>query len=683
MVDELLGINYTEKIIDCVRETFNSLAYNEKVVLSARYGIYNELFNNVIFESDNDIQINDKIQITSHILQEFYESLFPKNRFSENRKYTLEEIGQELGLTRERIRQIEKRALKRFSKEFQKQFQKYYEVLSQQLQNKQTYLYLQETDKLIKYESLINTIWDLYENITFYIDFSVGLIIKKGLSLEKILEDENLPADIKQKIEKFIYRSYVTIDNKRIKDNKVEILNYYLKVYCRKPKKFSDIQNLYMDMLIANGLQDRTDLLYDDSTLYNKLTHLNYILLSPGKVLRYYEPENIEKVINNINLDKYHDVEISARKIFLDNFELMEKYEIYDEYELHNLLKKNINNPDIKFVRMPTIRFGNANKDAQVLDLLKRLSPISNIDLAKAYEDEYGVDITTFFSGYLKSISQYLNDGVYSLDIEVMSEEDLRILQKELVNEFYWKEDLESLYKNTIRNANLKNLNSYNLNKLNYTMTSTCIYSNKYSSLSDYIKHFLAQDIINMKLNNKFRSVQLFYVYYSEYKNNLELIEFSPDICINVHKLESVGIDKNILIDYQKRVKDFCTDEFFTIYSLRNKGFKYDMLDNLGFDDYFYSSILINDSEIQFKKISDVYLMKKNSNSFDFADFLIYIIGKFRKIDIYDLCDYIKAQYNLDINRYKIITITKECSLYYSQITEKVYIDYDEFYNEI
>lgn len=664
MVDELVEINYTDKIIDCVRETFDGLSYDERVVLSARYGLYNECF-----------------KVLEDIFKKYdvaHESLFP-----ENRKYTFEEIGQKIGVTRQRIQQHVSRILKKFNENFKEKFQEYYEILSQLFKNEQSYLYIQEIDKIKKYEFLINAIWKSYKDTSFYIDFSVGLIIKKGFPLEQLLEEKVLPADVKHRIEKFIYRNYVTIDNKRIKDNRIEILDYYLKAYCRKPKKFSDIQTLYKYMLIANGLRNRTDLLYDDTTLYNRLTHLNYILLSSGKIMRYYEPENINIVIKNINLDKYHDIEISARKIFFDNFELMEKYEIYDEYELHNLLKKNINNPNIDFVRMPTIRFGSANREKQVLDLLKMLSPISPMELAKAYSDEYGVDTTTFFAGYLKYISQYLDNGVYTLNIEIMPEEHLNMLQKKLNNDFYWKEELENLYKDTIHNANLKNLNSYNLSKLNYTMTSTGIYSNKYSSLSDYIKHFLAQDIINMRINNKFRSIQIFYMYYSEYKKNLDLIEFSPDIYINIHKLESVGIEKTVLINYQNKVKEFCVDKFFTICSLRMNGFKYDILDALGFDDYFYSSILVNDSEIQYKKILNVYLMKKDNKPFDLADFLIYIMGKFRKIDVYDLCDYIKGQYGLEISKYKIIAITKECNLYYNQITEKVYLDYDEFYNEI
>lgn len=680
-MDELLEINYTDKIIDCINKAFCGLSIKEQDVLSARNGLYNEFKAKSKTIPDEILSTIDFMFSDDNI--EHKQAPEKKNLFVENKKYTLDEIGQEFGVTRERIRQIENKAIKKFNTQFQEQFQKYYNALSQILENKQSYILISHIENLKKYESITNLIYDSYENIVFYIDFSVGLIIKNGITLESLLEDDTVPANIKQQIEKYIYRNYITIDNKKIKDNRIEILNYYLMAYCRKPQNFNEIQNSYMDMLITNNLSHRTDLLYDDSTLYNRLTSLNYVLLSPGKVLRYYSPEGIEKIVNSINLKKYHNIEISARKLYLDNIDLMEKYEIYNEYELHNLLKKNINNQEIDFARMPTIRFGNVNKKNQVLELLKMLSPISYMDLAKAYEDEYGVDTSTFCANYLDYISKYLVDGKYTLEADIMSESNLNILKNALTEDFYWKEDLEDIYQKLIGDANLKDLNSYNLGKLNYSMASTCIYSKKYSSLSDFIKHFLSQDIVNMKNNSRLRSIQTFYAHYSEFKNNLDIIEFSPDIYINIKKLNSAGISKDILIDYQNKVKNYCEDKFFTIYSLRNQGFKYDVLDNLGFEDYFYSSILINDKEIQSKKILNVYLMKKDNRPFDIADFLIYVMGKLRKIDIYDLCDYIKKQYNLDINRYKIVAISKECSLYYNQITEKVYLDYNEFFNEI
>ena len=58
---------------------------------------------------------------------------------------------------------------------------------------------------------------------------------------------------------------------------------------------------------------------------------------------------------------------------------LIKKLPLYDVdncYVLHNLLNKNIKNDNVIFKRMPTICFGNADRDYQVLELLKRLSPV-------------------------------------------------------------------------------------------------------------------------------------------------------------------------------------------------------------------------------------------------------------------------------------------------------------------
>ena len=108
-----------------------------------------------------------------------------------------------------------------------------------------------------------------------------------------------------------------------------------------------------------------------------------------------------------LNLCTYNNVIISANKIYKSNLDLMNKYDIRNCYELHNLLNKNINDNNITFKRMPTICFGNANRDSQVLELLKKMSPVSAKNLASAYEDKYGDALETVLSNYLNSVEQY------------------------------------------------------------------------------------------------------------------------------------------------------------------------------------------------------------------------------------------------------------------------------------
>ena len=639
--DELFLINYVEEIINAIDEEIDKLKDNAKDTIIKRFGLL------------------------------------------DGNKKTLEEIGKEYGVTRERIRQLESINLTRISRSINPKLKQINEYLNQILTPNNNCVPFEIQNGFLNYENIIKELLN-YSKTSFYVDFNVGLIIKEGITLEDLLDDDSVATDLKVKIEKFVYKDFIKINNHRIKNTKNDILIYFLRTHCRKGIKFNDFQNLYMDFLISNGLNDRDDLLYFDNTLYNKLSVMDCLLLSPGKFLRYYDVELAKDLVKKLDLSSYKDIEISSRKLYLENLELMQEYEIENEYELHNLLKKHLHNNYIDFSRMPIINFGTPNRDKQMEDLLYQLSPIKSRDFALAYEDKYGVDTKNFIANYAKSINKYLTNGYYVIHTENLNNEHLEILKNKLTEDFYWKEDLEIIYTSLFKDGNLKNLNAQNIKLLNYTMASSCIYSDKFNSLADCVEHIiLSGNTFNLNIQNKFRSLAAFYQVFSKLRNNMDIIEFDNGNYINFKKLESVGLNKNDLYEYQNKVINYIGDKYFTVISLKNDGLKYDKLDKLGFDEYFYSSILINNPSIQYRKIQNTYLMKKGEEQFELSDFLIYVMGKLRKIDIYDLCDYIKTQYGLDINRYKIVAITKECSLYYNQITEKVYIDYDEFYNEI
>ena len=50
----------------------------------------------------------------------------------------------------------------------------------------------------------------------------------------------------------------------------------------------------------------------------------------------------MKKFLTALELTKYKNIEYSSLKIFRDNLDLMKEYDVQDEYELHNLLKKNL-----------------------------------------------------------------------------------------------------------------------------------------------------------------------------------------------------------------------------------------------------------------------------------------------------------------------------------------------------
>lgn len=79
--------------------------------------------------------------------------------------------------------------------------------------------------------------------------------------------------------------------------------------------------------------------------------------------MRYYNSKayNFDELLFEINIKQYSNEVISTGKIFMEFPQIMHKYDIRDEYELHNLLRRfcvTETYPTMVFKRMPNIMFG-------------------------------------------------------------------------------------------------------------------------------------------------------------------------------------------------------------------------------------------------------------------------------------------------------------------------------------
>ena len=153
---------------------------------------------------------------------------------------------------------------------------------------------------------------------------------------------------------------------------------------------------------------------------------------------------------------------------------------------------------------------------------------------------------------------------------------------------------------------------------------------------------------------------------------------------INILRLNEVGVTVADLDDYCQCVREFVKDDrFFTIQSIRQEGF-YHKLDELAFEDWFYSSIVVEDKEnVSSLRYSWNRIMRLGKSQFNLSDFIEWIILDKIKIDIYDLLDLLWEKYSIKTEKYKIISAAKEKNLYYDEIMETVYIDYDTYFEEI
>lgn len=560
---------------------------------------------------------------------------------------TLEEIGTKLKVTRERIRQIFKKVTERrplLSEDYYK-------------------------DCFEKYDILKSDFMKLYEIDEFSYNY-LNLFYNKGVDpFINILDNENISRNIRNKAEELLSKNFLFVNNNIINKTRYNFLMYVLKEYCCDEVVVEDFKWIYTEFLKENSLENEifqfTDR-YFESTLANNKN----ILWKYKKKLRYYDIESydINDFINNLHLINYKNIEISALKLFKDNFDLMIQYDIRDEYELHNLLKKNFTNTDeliIDFSRMPLIQFGNVNRDMQVLDMLLLTSPISNYDFAKEYENEYGVKSKTVLANFLKCIDEYLYNGMFSIEYNNLSEHEYFYMNKMLTNDFYTISDIKKIYLEEYPNGDISLVNSFNIKLLGYKVFSNYAISNKYTSVDNYIRKCLTQkDLTNINDFKSITLIQQYYIILQELRSDLVIIEYEPFNYINIRKLEEKGVFKSHLRAYINSALKIVEDNYFTIKYLNNIGFSHE-LDELGLDDYFYASLVRTNPKIKYIKTNGTFIFKSDVESIRILDFLIYLIGKLRSIDIYDFIDYLKDTYGVLYNKNKVLTLISNSSLYY------------------
>ncbi len=514
--------------------------------------------------------------------------------------------------------------------------------------------------------------------------------------IKKILNDNIIPNWIVENYRKYLKHSISAMflcvqedNNRMIKKTRKDIEIYVLSKYCRDECTFDEFVDRYQQFLCKYNLENNEALKITDSekrSQENQLSRSSFVLWKYGKILRYYNitERDYTELLQTLNLEQYKNIEISTLKFIREYPNTMKKYDIRDEYELHNLLKKidfGKNNPNINF-SMPYIRFGEFNRDEAIKNFLFELAPISVEDLANTLSNEYGFQTSTVMS-WFKCIQEYYKDGVYSIDYQKLPENHIKLLKENLVEDFYYIFEVKEIYKNLVPNADVTLISSFNLKKMGFIVNSTYVIQH-HSSATNYFKSILTnQDIIDVSKFNSRYILQSFYSIFENLKDNYDIIEFESYQYINIHKLNTMEIDKSNLIAYCDDIYNYVDDDsYFTIKSLLDKGFSSN-IDFLGFENYFYSSILKQDKRFSYIRFKQNILFYKGNKNINKTDFVIYLLSSIGKIDLNELLDYISKKYEITLDKFKLKECIKNSSLYYDDIMEKVYYNYDIYLEEL
>lgn len=160
------------------------------------------------------------------------------------------------------------------------------------------------------------------------------------------------------------------------------------------------------------------------------------------------------------------------------------------------------------------------------------------------------------------------------------------------------------------------------------------------------------------------------------------IVEFLPKQYINISELNEMGITRETLENYCESVYEFVENKkYFTIKSIREEGF-YHELDELGFDDWFYSSLIACDLErFSYRKMGGRRLFLSGKKQIILGSFIEYILEEKNSMTIKELEQYLLQKYGIKIDRYKLYEVIKDTSLYYDSIEATVYKDYNAYMN--
>ena len=576
---------------------------------------------------------------------------------------TLKSIGDSIGKTRERIRQIEKKFFDSLEK-IQVQENMYKSIFFEYDWTEEIFLKIfKEKKTTFSYLQIL----EKKENDSLY----------EKKSLKEILNEKEINLKTKKIIEEKIYLDYIILKNgDKIKVAKNELLDYILEHYVEGGLRYEEVFVIYKNFLKEYSLEKNSKLLFTKKYFESKIETHPKILLQNGRKIRYYGDILIteEELIKALDLKKYRDIELSTKKIFDENLYQMEEWDIQDEYELHNLIKKVIkdkNKLKLEVSKMPTLKFGKSDREMQILNLLITLSPVSAKDFSIEYEKIYGVKNEVVIANYLLNFSKYYQEGLYIINQKKMNSDEYKKMKAFMTEKIYEINSLKKLYKDLLGRDDDGLINSYNLNKLGYRITYGFVLSKEYFSLEYYFKkEILKNRVIDIKeMNIIGRRTSSYYSAIASLKKEFKIIAIEAYKYVLFEEIEKKGITIQMINDYIDSVAKFKEDNsIFTVYSLNNEGFSH-KLNEYNFDEWFYGSLLSTDSRFKTQKTKNNFIIeKKDKGNITLLKFIKAVMYKHFVADLEDIKKYLKSEYNIELEKHKILEKIKEDYQFYNNI---------------
>ncbi|EGO7753947.1 hypothetical protein FMV56_002598, partial [Enterococcus faecalis] len=512
---------------------------------------------------------------------------------------TLEEIGQTMGVSRERIRQIEKNERTRIPIHdvHEMSYAKYYTEYD---------LTMLEFCKVF---SFTNSQYRFLELACKKLSDNHQIKSK-----EMLMQSDELTFIERNKLEDILNKNFLIIGNRKIEKTKLALIEYLIEIYGKEEIRRDDFYDLVRQFVIEHHLD------FDFSSnraLDGVLGRAKNVLHKYGRKLVHYQvdTEDLISTLQGINFEHYMDQEISAKKLFDNYKEDFNQIDIFDEYELHNLLKRYINYlPNyVTIKRMPLIEIGQVDRDEQVLNLMIELSPINVNDFADEYSNKYGVLAQTVKANFLNVIEEFKKGETYFSDAPVLNPVVVDNLKTLLTHPFYMKEDVKNLY---AEKYGAEKIPDYIFNRLGYRNFSEFILLDKFTRAETFFEEtYFNKEMFEVDDNRLYLLGSFRYRLFKKL-SNYEVFEYQKDSFISMNKLTNYAdITKDDVIELLNEFDLVVSDQYFTVSHIEFVIEK-SKFSELGFDNIFYESILKTTKGYRFQRIGGAMVFRKTKNKF-------------------------------------------------------------------
>ena len=594
----------------------------------------------------------------------------------------LREIAEQIGISHERVRQLVNKEIRKLKHKYL--YQTGYEVFDEDYYQYLWINYSADKNAYMNYLGMPEKTY-IYLNETY----------SKGKApLADAVNDEDIDTALKLKITAYLNKDKIEIDGQMLDKKKSIIEDYVISEYCREDTHIDDFMRIYNDVLRKNGVA------YDESiyaseesegTRSNRIADSDCVLWKEGKTFRYYniKANDYTDLLDTLNLPSYKNTEISTLKFMWQYPELMAAYDIRDQYELHNLLRKIVDPStcnQIDFNRNPVLKFGDFDRDAAIYELICAFSPVSLNDLLDYIHDEYGYSHLNIQMNMLNHFTDYYHKGVYTVEFQRIPEDRIEPFKHILTESFYYIEQMRRKYTELFEGADENDINPYTLKGLGFIVNSNYAIQH-FESARDYFTYVLTnKDVYDVSLiRQKYGNIKIYEQTYYSLKESFDIFEYDRNQVITINRLKKLDVSKEDIRSYIDEVYEFAKDiGLFTITSLRNTGFS-SSLDDLGLNEYFYWSLLAQNERFNARRVADSAIIGADTpyNALSIKAFLLGILDDYDSVDPEDLLENVRDEYGLKLDRQDVLNAVRDTDKYYDPIMDKVYRNkmyyYDEF----